>query len=196
MPEDILHPIADPAEFDFDAFLQDAKQPEESVTVYKRADVISELSDLKRRIELEARVNADERSAGDSALTPLEKEYEALLQTFSQSGLTVYVRALSDLELREQREQTEKRTQDMPPQKANVEFGYDLLAAAIIAVKPAGGERTPVKFNRDKVEALRRAIGETQVGQILEARQIAQNAVPTVDADFLRKPSGSETGQE
>ena len=186
----------DPATFDVEGWLQDASLPEESVTVYKRPDVIAELSDLKRRIEMEARAAGAERSASDAALTPLEQEYMGLLETFSQSALTVYVRALTADELKAQRAETEARTKDMPPNDANAEFGFDLLAAAVVAVKPAGGERTPVKLSSDKVKALRNAIGDTQVSQILTARQIAQNAMPSVDADFLRKRSGTETGPE
>ena len=119
-----------------------------------------------------------------------------LLETFSQSALTVYVRALTADELKAQRAETEARTKDMPPNDANAEFGFDLLAAAVVAVKPAGGERTPVTFTSDKVKALRNAVGDTQVSQIITARQIAQNAVPSVDADFLLKRSGTETGPE
>lgn len=191
-----LHPVPDPAAFDVEAWLQDASLPEESVTVYKRPDVIAELSDLKRRIELEARSAGEERTSSEAALTPLEQEYMDLLQTFSESALTVYVRALTADELKAQRAVTDARTEDMLPNDANAEFGYDLLAAAVVAVKPAGGERTPVTFTSNKVKALRNAIGDTQVSQILTARQIAQNAMPSVDADFLRKRSGTETGPE
>lgn len=192
---DTLHPIADPATFDVEAWLQDAHLPEESATVYKRPDVVAELSDLKRRIELEARA-AGEQSAAEEALTPLEREYEALLQTFSQSALTVYVRALTLDRMKALRTEVDAQTKDLAPDEGNKEFGYALLAAGIVAVKPAGGERTPATFTPAKVKAMRDAIGDIQLTQILAARQTAQNALPSVDADFLRKPSGSETGQE
>lgn len=184
-----------PQGFDVEAWLAGAHLPEESVTVYQRADVVAELSDLKRRIELEDRVASDERTAGEAALTPLEQEYEALLRTFSQSALTVYVRALTEDELWAQRAETEARVKDMDTTRQNKEFGFDLLSAAVVAVKPAGGERTPVQWSADQVKALRTAIGDTQVSQILTARQMAQNAMPAVDADFLQQRSGTETGQ-
>lgn len=191
-----LHPVADPAEFDVEEWLQDAHLPEESVTVYKRADVIAELSDLKRRIALEDRARGAERSSGEEALSPLEQEYLTLLETFSRSALTVYVRALTDEELRTQRKETEERTKDLPPAEANLEFGYDLLALAIVGIKTVNGERRKANFTPAKVKALRKAIGDTQVSQILTARQIAQNAMPSVDADFLLRRSGEEAGDE
>lgn len=193
---DTLAPVPDPTTFDVEAWLQDAHLPEESVTVYKRPDVVAELSDLKRRIELEDRAAAAERTAGEAALTPLEQEYQALLQAFSQSGLTVYVRALTDDEMQALRTSTEANTKALPVEEQNKAFGVALLAAAVVAVKPAGGQRTPATFTPAKVLALKDAIGDVQVSQILVARQVAQNAMPTVDADFLRSRSGTETFQE
>jgi len=187
---------ADPATFNLEDFLQDANLPQESATVYKRADVVAELTELKRRIELEDRVNADERSSGEAALSPLEQAYEAALQTFSQSALTVYVRALTSDELRDLKASHEERTADLPPAQQNLEFGYDVLAAAIVGVKPAGGERTATTFTVAQVKALKDGIGEVQTQLILAARQQAQNGVPTVDADFLLRRSGMEAGQE
>lgn len=185
-----------PATFDVESWLTDAALPEESATVYKRPDVISELSDLKRRIEIEGRANDVEQTAGSKRAATLEKEYEKLLRTFSGSALTVYVRALTPDEQKSIRDAHEERTKDMVPADANREFGYDLLAEAITHVKPAGGERVPAKFTTPALKGMRDAIGDVQMSLILAARQQAQNGMPVVDADFLHKRSGTETGQE
>jgi hypothetical protein len=184
-----------PATFDVEGWLTDAALPEESATVYKRPDVVSELSDLKRRISIESRANDVEQSAASKSSRALEKEYGTLLRTFSDSALTVYVRALSPDELKDLRAAHDERTKGMDSKAANAEFGFDLLAAAITHVKPAGGERLPAQFTPAKVKAMEEAIGSTQMTSVLAARQQAQNALPTVDADFLRKPSGTEAGQ-
>lgn len=186
----------DPAAFDVEGWLQDAKLPEESATVYKRADVVAELSDLKRRIELEARAAGAEYTAADPALTPLEQEYQKLLETFSESALTVYVRALTEQELRTLRATSEAATKGLTPDEQNEHFGYEILAKSITAVKAAGGGRQHVVFTPAKVKALKDAIGTAQMTVVLNARLIAQNAVPNVDADFLHKRSGAEPGAE
>jgi hypothetical protein len=186
----------DPATFDVEGWLQDAKLPEESATVYKRADVVAELSDLKRRIELEARASGAEYTAADPALTPLEQEYQALLETFSKSALTVYVRALTEQELRTLRLASEAATQNLSSDAQNEHLGYEILARSITAVKPAGAARQSVVFTPAKVKALKDAIGTAQMQVILNARLNAQNAVPAVDADFLHKRSGTEAGAE
>lgn len=189
-----------PATFDVEGWLTDAALPEESAIVYKRPDVISELTDLKRRIELENYAESspdfERTSTQKSAARKLEREYEKLLQTFSDSALTVYVRALTDDELQALRKAHEESTKGMDSRLANEEFGFDLLAASILAVKPAGGERVPATFTAAKIKAMNNAIGATQMKTILAARQTAQNAMPAVDADFLRKSSGTEAGRE
>ena len=185
-----------PATFNVEDWLTDAALPEESATIYKRPDVVAELTDLKRRIDISTRAADAEPTAGSKRPATLEREYEKLLRTFAGSALTVYVRALTGDELRTMKASHEERTKELTPADANLEFGFDLLAAAIIAVKPAGAkERTLTTFSTDQVKALRDAIGEAQMQLILAARQQAQNGVPTVDADFLHKSSGTEAGQ-
>lgn len=188
-----------PATFDVEAWLTDAALPEESATVYKRADVIGELTDLKRRIEIERDANIERVVTQKSAAAALEEQYEALLKTFTGSALTVYVRALSRDEIKHIRQTHDAwaEANQIPPLDANVAFGYDLLSASIVAMKPAGAtERQPTVLDPTAVKRLEAAIGSTQLQLILQARQTAQNAVPAVDADFLRRPSGTGTGHE
>ena len=185
-----------PEEFDVEAWLTDAKMPEESAEVFKRADVIAELQVVRRQIETQRKAATIEKTAhGDTVLRNLERRYDELLETFGASKLTVYVRALSPDEQRESREATEKRTEGMDPKLQNMEFGYDLLARSIIAVMPAGGERTPVQWGIKQVKAMEKSIGAAQMTEVLNARMQAQNGLPRVDADFLLKPSGSDDGQ-
>lgn len=186
-----------PAAFDVEAWLTDAALPEESATVYKRPDVVAELSDLKRRIDIETRASDAEQSAAAKRPATLEREYEELLRTFSSSALTVYVRALTDDELTAVRADFEAGPgKDLTGGAHSLELGYWGLAKAITAVKPAGGERTPVAMTPEKVKAMRDAIGSVQMTLIVAARHAAQNGLPQVDADFLHKRSGSETGTE
>lgn len=186
-----------PFTFDVEAWLTDAKLPEDSATVYKRPDVVAELSDLKRRIEIEARVNDPEQTAASKRSATLENEYEELLRTFSDSALTIYVRAIIGERLKEIRDEYiagPGKAQDEDTR--NAEIGYITIAESIIAVKAAGGQRQPAKFTAESIKAMRDKIGATQMLLIVAARKRAQDALPSVDADFLRKRSGSETGTE
>lgn len=183
--------------FNVEDWLQDARMPEESADVFKRADVIGELQALQRKIgvQREAAAGAERTANQASELTTLEARYEELLQTFADSQLTVFVRALSPDEKRALRTAHDERVKALDALAQNNEFGYDLLAASITAVQPFGGARTDVTWTHTQVRALENKLGATQMSLVLQAHQNAQNRLPAVDADFLLKPSGSETGQ-
>ncbi len=186
-----------PAEFNLDDWALDANLPEESTDVYKRSDVVSELSALKRQIALHREASSLEKTAGEeTGLGALEARYAELVDTFTDSQLTVYVRGLTTDELTDLRASHDERTKTWEPKKRNLEFGFELLAAAITAVRPLDGERTTVRWDLHQVKKLEKAIGASQMRLILEAREIAQNQVPTVDADFLLRSSVSEDGQD
>lgn len=186
-----------PATFDLDAWATDANLPEESADVYKRADVIGELSALQRKIAIRRDAAKGEKTAtGDKELTEMERRHTELVETFTGSKLTVFVRALTSDELADLREAHDERTKGMEPKRANAEFGFGLLAASIISVQPAGEERYDVRWDTHMIKRLEKAIGPAQMTEILNARQYAQNAVPTVDADFLLRSSGTEAGAE
>lgn len=183
-----------PETFDVEAWIQDANLPRESATVYKRADVISQLTALKHRIEIARAGDTGERtSGGKTELQKLEDEYVRLLNVFSDSAITVHVRALSRQELKDLREAHNAAVEgkEISSTEANEMFGYDLLATAIVAVEPAGKPEQPATLTPVQVRALEDAIGATQLTSILAARQTAQNALPEVDADFLHRPSGT-----
>lgn len=184
--------------FDLEAWVTDAGLPEESADVFKRADVVGELSALKRQIDNHAEAFAGaEKTAGDtSGLKALEDRYKELYDTFTGSLLTVYVRAITSDEREELRLAHEERTKNWDPQRRNREYGFDLLSAAITAVRPLDGERVGVRWDVHQIKKLEKAIGAPQMSLLLAAREIAQNQVPTVDADFLHSASGSETGEE
>ena len=187
------------ATFDVEAWITDANLPRESATVYKRADVVSKLTALKHRIEIARADDNGERTSGaKTELQRLEEEYVNLLKVFSESAITVHVRALTRQELKDLREAHAKAVEakEITEAESNEAFGYDLLATAIVAVEPAGKPEQPATFTPDQVRALEEAIGATQLTAILAARQVAQNSLPTVDADFLHRPSGTSAGSQ
>lgn len=185
------------AEFNIDDWALDAGLPEESADVYKRTDIVSELSLVMRQIDArrEAFAGAEKTAADKSGLRALEKKYDELVKTFTGSMLTIYLRAITSDEREVLRAAHEERCKDMDLALKNREYGFDLLAAAITAVKPLDGERVDVKWDVPAIKKLEKAIGPSQISLILAAREAAQNKLPTVDADFLHKPSGSETGE-
>ncbi|MDJ0321827.1 hypothetical protein [Pseudarthrobacter sp. PS3-L1] len=185
-------------DFDVEAWLVDAHLPEESADVFKRPDVISELTRVKVRLKEASAINSAERTSADkSEIGFLEAEYTQLLEKFAASRLTVYVRAITQERLWDLRKEHDEAVKDVESKdEQNRLFGYVLLAAAIVAMRAEGSERKPVTLTPEQVRKFEQAIGAVQMPAILTARQRAQNSVPTVDADFLSRLSGAEAGQE
>lgn len=182
-----------PETFDIEAWLTDANLPEESVTVYKRADVISELSDVKRRIEVEDHAAKGEQTAGNKVLRALEKRYAELLDTFNKSALTVYVRALTPDELRELREESKAASEGKTDSEQKTDFGYRLIAKSVVGIQPLKGKRVPASFTLSTVLGLAKTIGTAQTQLIHAAYNQVQNGLPVVDADFLLRRSGTNS---
>ena len=183
-----------PETFNFDDWFSDAKRPEESVDVYTRADVVSRLSELRRRIEEAQQIadaDAHEAAIGEaSPATELEAEYVDLLQTFADSRVTFFVQALTQTERRRIRQRNNERDNG-----DNGEFVHRMIAEAIVGVRRGNGERIPATLTLNQVRDLYDRIGDPQHGELFEAVQQASNGLPEVSADFLHEHSGHAGGQ-
>lgn len=173
-----------PEAFDLAAWLADAKLPERSATVYQRGNLISEITDLERRITHEKQ--DDEEGLGGSESV---RRYRSLVAEFEASALTVFVQAMSG---DRQREIAEELGKDATKN----EIGAATIAAAIVAVQTVGGPRVPVTFTAADIVALEGALGEVQMSQINAAFIQACRSLPSVDADFLPKFFGRASGGE
>lgn len=182
------------AGFDVDAWLEDANLPEESATIYKRADVISELTRLKHEIEIEREADGERSAAEVSPVKELERKYEHLANVFGASALTVYVRALTPDEKALIRKENEQAAEMGKWEKAkeNRDFAARLLSKSIVGIKgPEDEERKPVYWAPATIIKMEDKLGTTQMNQVMYAHQTAQNSLPAVDADFLPQRSGS-----
>lgn len=167
----------DPEFFDLDAWLSDAKRPERSVVVYKRADLQAELDRLEERIQNIRAIPEEERSLADSP-SKLEGEYEDLLAEISASKLEVTVRGLISTEVEKL-----KKKHDASKDGSS-EFSYKVLAEAVVSPKldVAGWRR------------VHEVIGQGQLNKILNAYAAATDGIPNPSAAFLRKSSTSRNG--
>lgn len=184
-----------PEEFDFNDWFGDANLPEASADIFTQANLLSELSDLERRIKNEAAVKeAEPTAASKSRLSELENEYVQLAQQFTDSKVTVYVRALPSSDrknVRAAHDEAQKRDGE-----SDAGFVQRIVAASIIGMKKAGEERKPASLSFEQVKDLTEKLGDMQIKAIFDAQATATNGIPRVDADFLRKLSGPADGQE
>jgi len=186
-----------PDTFDLGAWLVDAKLPEQSATVYQRADLIGELTDLERRIQNEADVAPGEAPAGGSALVQL---YRKIAAQFEASKLTVYVQAIPN---DRQQEIAESVGEPLPKTASPKEkakrihdIGSAVLAEAIVGMASGGSKRLPVALEPSQIPELEARIGSAQMQTINDAYMRACQELPAVDADFLQKFSSPASGGE
>lgn len=166
-------------EFDLDAWLVDAKRPERSVRVYKRADLMSRLDELERLIEDAQRASAEDESLGDG-VSVLEEEYQQVAQEFKDSGILVTVHALNS-------DERLKITEDGKKAKESAAvIGRRLIAEALVSPK--------ISF--ENLERFEQAIGSAQVGLIAQAINKATEQAPNPSTPFLQKFSGRDAGSE
>lgn len=186
-----------PETFDLGAWLTDAKLPEQSATVYQRADLIGELADLERRIRNEAEVAPGEVPAGGSALV---QQYRKLAAQFEASKLTVYVQAITNDRQQEIADSVGEPLPKTATPKEKLKYTHDVgsavLAEAIVGMASADSERRPVKLAPEQIGELEAKIGSAQMGTINTAWARACREMPSVDADFLQKFSSPASGDE
>ena len=182
-----------PETFDIDAWLQDAHLPEDSCVIYKRPDVIAELSELKARIEDEqaADVKVGKTLGAKSELNKMQKRYDELLKTFADSRATIIVRALSESRIREMSGDYKAKGGKAKDDTAALEQGYAVVAESVVGLQDADGERREVSLTLDQVKSLEDRIGGSQLAKIREAWRRAQMQSPEVTVDFLSKHSGT-----
>lgn len=192
-------PENQPETFDFDEWFADANLPTESADIYTRADVVGDIRDLERRIEVETEIDVDtetvvERALGEkpqtSALDQLIAARARLFKQFEESKITVYVRALTG------RERQEIRTAHDEAKEHDEEFVFRLLSQSIVAMQKHGRDKTDATLSIDQVRDLYRKVGDAQIFALRNAYLQATNAAPEVSADFLHSNSSPENTQE
>lgn len=182
-----------PEDFNIDDWLQDAHLPEDSCEIYKRPDVISELTRLKARIAEEEAADTGKTLGGNRKRDELQKRYDELLETFTGSRATVYVRAVPEATLRDLRADHVVSKDDEAGVKTSktIALGYAIMAKSIVGFGDETGVRHDVSLTPEKIETLEAKIGESQGKVIREAWQRAQGQMPEVTVDFLSLPSGT-----
>lgn len=183
-----------PTDFDFEAWIDDARLPEGSETVYKRADLVAKIDHLARQIRVETEaIGYEEVSGGSPLLNKLRKERESLMQAFARSEVTFYLRALPQTRIKELVDEhpakEDATREDNLIQR--VELNRALLAESIVAIESPTLEKRDIKMTIQLVATLEAKIGAAQLTKLLIKRQQVQNEAPTPDADFLPDASGT-----
>jgi len=183
-----------PAEFDFEAWIEDARLPEDSETVYKRGDLVAKINHLARQIRVETEAIGGEKVSGSSPLLKnLIKERQSLMEAFARSEVTFYLRALPQSRIKaivEEHQIAEDASREENLMQ-RVELNRALLAESIVALESPTLEKRDLKMTISLVATLEAKIGAAQLSKLLVKRQQVQAEAPAPDADFLPDASGT-----
>lgn len=192
----------DPKTFDINAWLDDAHLPEESTRIFKRADLLGRITALQEKLKDEAAADGD-NLAGSVEFAKAAEEYEALLEEFGASALTVYVSAVPSSKVREiQKEHGfpwgkptggKKEALEEARELALIELNYAVLAEAVVAVAGPDGQRVAVNWSVEDLKKMEDRIGSGQFQDIIQAKYAAESRVREPNADFLAKLSGGSS---
>ncbi len=140
-----------------DAWIDGAQRTHHSVTLYQRADLVAELDDISRRIDL-AKASPD----SDDELEELTGRWVAVGREFTASAMTVTVKGLTAAEVASIRADAVAGKADEREQMARI------ISAAVVdpPMDPA------------QVLRLEEAVGENQLALIIQAWQAASQEPP------------------
>lgn len=161
-----------PETFDLDAWLAGASRPQRSVRIYQRGDMLAELDELGREIELAEAVDDAERSLTDASPATLRQKYAELSEEFAAAAMTIRVQSATieeELEIIGDRDRKTK----------GPEINRDLVFAAL--VEP--------KMSRQQFDRFVNTIGAYQWGKVVSTYTIACGAKAEPSADFLPQSS-------
>lgn len=178
-----------PETFDFADWFGDVGVPEESVDVFTRTDLVGEINALQRAIQEADQASAVEKSLGDE-MDEQEARLAELLQAFSDSKVTFFLRGLT------QDERNSIRKAHEASRQSDHEFSLRCISRSVVGLRRRGGEREKVTLSLSHVKKLHNQLGEGQTAALFKAFQQATSGVPMVDADFLLRRSGQENTEE
>lgn len=160
-----------PETFDLDAWLSGLSRPQRSVRIFQRGDLLAELQELGREIELAEAAGDAERSLNDASPAVLRQKYADLSEQFAASGR----------DFRFQGHDVDERKAIMGDriEADRSEIGRDLLFDALVSPQ----------MTRDQFNVLLKGIGPAQIDDLVGAYQLACSDIPEPSADFLPQSS-------
>lgn len=129
-----------------DDWIEGAKRTERQVTIYQRADLLADLDDLDRQIDLAQRANDVD------LLAELDAQWQAVAQTFSNSALHIRIRGLSGDEIKALKAEASLNRIEL-----------DETSAAVIAAATVDP-----KLSTEQVLRLVQTVGDAQVMKIAQ----------------------------
>lgn len=176
-----------PADFDVNAWVKGVRSTVRAVTLYQRADLLAEIEDLGRRLEIEQRAAEDEDSLDGNQANELAEQLEELYAEFVASGVTWKVEARSADWLTNVEKQVNKHRDSNGLSK-------EARAELVTATQLADAVIQPTGVTIEHLETLRE-VSDAQYRRLVAAFLAACSQAPGVSVPFSQRPSGKNGGR-
>lgn len=181
-----------PEDFDPGAWLEGIRPTVRRTNIYARGDLVGELDDLTRRLEVARNVAADPEMGleGDDAradVDAIEEEMVELYREFIGSGITFRVEGRSEA----WRKRVARRVQKLPEMNR---LSKSEREVAVTLHQLAGQIVSPPGITYEHLVTLRER-SEPQLRKLIVVKALADNQAPKVTVPFSSSSSGTRGGR-
>lgn len=180
------------ADFDLDGWIDGTQGITGTARIYQRGDLLAELDNLERRIEIAKGVSVQDRGADDDTPETLRAQWDELAQQIVNSSITVHIQDRT-IGRRQQIVERLKR-EDKVTDTATINL-Y-LLADAIIKVETADGRTKTFAdgFPPEKLRQIRDRCGDNVLTAAWATYERVISKEPDVSGPTSRRYSSSRGG--
>lgn len=180
------------AEFDLDSWIDGTTGITGTARIYQRGDLLAELDNLERRIEVAKGVPASERGADDDSPDTLRARWEEIAEQLVVSSITVYIQDRTEGHRQAIRDRLKK---DKVADQDTISL--HVLADAIIRVEAADGrtKEFPDGFPPEKLRKIRDQGGDNVLTNAWATFQRVIRQEPDVSGPTSRRSSSRSAGR-
>lgn len=193
----------------FDQWLETGTVAQRSVPIYGRPDLFAKYEDLARRRAVEAEIEDEEKSLGDSTLADLDEEIASLYHQWQASKTVWYIRALQPDEIEEIREEVNfpeepkpgkdenevapevRREYEREAEAANTRANQIFVSRALVKVENNAGDVVQTKISPERVGVMRKKLGDQQILRLQAAAMVAATQEASIPVPFSQNSSKS-----
>lgn len=180
------------AEFDLDAWIDGTTGITGTARIYQRGDLLAELDNLERRIEVAKGVPASQRGADDDSPDTLRAQWDTVAEELLSSSITVYIQDRTEGHRQAIRDRL-KKDKVSDPDTASLH----VLADAIVKVETADGRirEFPDGFPPEKLRQIRDRGGDNALTAAWATFQRVIQQEPDVSGPTSRRSSSRSVGR-
>lgn len=180
------------ADFDLDDWISGTTGITGTAPIYQRGDLLAELDNLERRIEIAKAIPDSQRGAEDDSPKTLQAQWEQTAEELVSSSILAYIQDRTEGRRQAIRDRLKKDKVDDQDT-----IGLHILADAIVKVETRDGrvKEFPDGFPPEKLRAIRDRGGDNALTAAWSTFRKVVSQEPDVSAPLSRRSSSRSVGR-